>query len=203
MGQDNDGRTRVDESAKRARLVRYAVETIAEEGFAKASLSHIATRAGVSKGVISYHFAGKEELIQEVVTSVMADMGEAVFSRMDEQPGAVGKLRAYIESVVAYMRVHQAELLAVVEIARSRPGGSGTSDLTGSDPVVRVLAALLAQGQEEGELRDFPPRLMALWLQAMINALLMELVARGDELDLDLAARELITVFELATHRRA
>ena len=34
-------------------------------------MAEIARRAGISKGVISYHFAGKRELIEQVVNSVL------------------------------------------------------------------------------------------------------------------------------------
>jgi hypothetical protein len=39
-----------------------AIDTIAEVGCARASLGRTAERFGVSKGLISYHFAGRDEL---------------------------------------------------------------------------------------------------------------------------------------------
>jgi AcrR family transcriptional regulator len=44
-----------------------------ESGFAAASLGAIAERIGVSKGVLSYHFAGKGELLHEVVARVLTE----------------------------------------------------------------------------------------------------------------------------------
>ncbi|MBV9802070.1 MAG: TetR family transcriptional regulator, partial [Solirubrobacterales bacterium] len=61
-----DSRTFI-EQARRAQIVGVAIDTIAELGYAQASLARIAERAGISKGVIAYHFAGKEDLIAEVV----------------------------------------------------------------------------------------------------------------------------------------
>ena len=54
-----------------------AIDTIAEVGYANASLARIAVRLGISKGVISYHFAGKDDLIAEIVSQVLAT-GEGV-----------------------------------------------------------------------------------------------------------------------------
>ncbi|WP_338106680.1 TetR/AcrR family transcriptional regulator [Psychrobacillus psychrodurans] len=51
------------EKARRNQIVECAIETIAEIGYAQASLGQIAKRAKISKGVISYHFANKEELL--------------------------------------------------------------------------------------------------------------------------------------------
>ena len=72
------GRRRQDartftESARRAQIVQAAIETLAELGYARASYAQIAKRAGLSStGLISYHFAGKEELLDEVVGEVVA-----------------------------------------------------------------------------------------------------------------------------------
>ena len=40
-----------------------AIEVLAELGYAQTSFARIAERAGISKSVISYHFAGKDELL--------------------------------------------------------------------------------------------------------------------------------------------
>jgi AcrR family transcriptional regulator len=50
------------EAARRAQIVTAAIETIAGLGYGQASLARIAERAGTSKGVISYHFPGKDDL---------------------------------------------------------------------------------------------------------------------------------------------
>lgn len=39
------------EAARRAQIVESAIETIAEAGYARASMAQIAPRAGISKGV--------------------------------------------------------------------------------------------------------------------------------------------------------
>jgi AcrR family transcriptional regulator len=58
------------ERTRRAQIVKRAIDAIATLGYAQASLAQIARCAGISKGVISYHFAGKEELIQQILAEV-------------------------------------------------------------------------------------------------------------------------------------
>ena len=58
------------EAARREQIVRCAGETIAQLGYARASLAEIAKHAGISKSVISYYFATKDELIRQVVADV-------------------------------------------------------------------------------------------------------------------------------------
>ena len=55
------------ETARRAQIVTAAVDILAEDGFKAASLARIAQRAGISKGLILYHFSSKEELFGEAV----------------------------------------------------------------------------------------------------------------------------------------
>ena len=64
------------ERARRAQIVDAAIETIAELGYARASFAQIARRAALSStGLISYHFAGKDELIAEVIASIYSTIG--------------------------------------------------------------------------------------------------------------------------------
>ncbi len=58
-------RARGDET--RARLIAEAAACVVEEGFAAASASRIAERAGVTWGVIQYHFGDRAGLLSAVV----------------------------------------------------------------------------------------------------------------------------------------
>ena len=71
------------EQARRAQIVSAAITTIAEVGYRNASFAQIAKRAGLSStGLISYHFASKDELIGEVVVTVLVDLGAFMTDRM-------------------------------------------------------------------------------------------------------------------------
>jgi TetR/AcrR family fatty acid metabolism transcriptional regulator len=50
------------ETARRAQIMAAAIDTIAEAGFAGASFAPIAGKLGISRGLISYHFAGKDAM---------------------------------------------------------------------------------------------------------------------------------------------
>src|SRR5882724_10155130 len=62
----------------RRRVLSAAVETILEEGFYRASSNRIAERAGVSWGVIQYHFGSREQLLLAVATEGSAHLLESV-----------------------------------------------------------------------------------------------------------------------------
>src|SRR4051812_8074461 len=92
------------ETARRAQIVRAAIETISELGYAKASFGQIAKRAGLSStGMISYHFDGKADLIAEVLRQVFDESVGYMRASMKEVVGHAAGLRAYIESNVSYI----------------------------------------------------------------------------------------------------
>jgi AcrR family transcriptional regulator len=190
------------EKARRQQIVAAAIDTIAEVGFSQASLARIAERIGISKGVISYHFAGKDDLIKQVVIEVVEAGRAYMLPRILAETTGPATLRAYIESNLAFMREHRNYMVAVLDIARH--GGvtrDGQRRVDGRDVGVaaRLLEELLARLQGEGELRgDFDPAVMATTIRAAIDAAAYRL-AHDPDLDLDSYATEIATIFDLAT----
>ena len=94
----DQGRQSFIEAARRAQIIECAIDAIAELGFAQASLAQIAKRAGISTGVISYYFAGKDDLIREVAAHVYEVGRILIEPRVDQQPDARSALHAFIEA---------------------------------------------------------------------------------------------------------
>lgn len=193
------------ETARRAQLVECAIDVIAELGYTNASLAEIAKRAGVSKGVISYHFADKRELIEQVVKTVVEKAGAVMLPRIFAEHRAAGMLRAYIESNLEFIDSHRNDTMAVMSIAGGARDDDGKPmiDLNLTfEPAVRELENLLRSGQQRGEFREFSTRVMAVTIRNAIDALLPQL-AMFPELDLKTYANELATLFNIATRKSA
>src|SRR5215469_12370253 len=194
------GRT-FTETARRAQIVSSAIDTIAELGYGQASLARIAETAGTSKGVIVYHFGGKDQLIRELVAEVVARGVAYMEPRIEAEPTGAGKLRAYIESNLAFMRENRNQLVAIFEIALNARAADGSRlyDLSVQDAGVAALQQLLAYFQGTGEFRaGFDPHVMAMAIRAAINAVPAQL-ARDPTLDVGHHAHELADLFHLAT----
>jgi len=193
------------EAARRAQIIEAAIDTIAEVGFARASLARIGERVGISKGLIGYHFAGKDDLIKQVVIDVVEAGRAYILPRVFAESSGPAMLRAYIESNLAFMREHRNYMVAVVEILRN---GAFTTDsgrrVDGQDVDVaaHLLKEQLARLQAEGELRsDFDPGVMAVAIRATIDVVPHRLV-RDPDFDIDSYSREVITIFDLATRAK-
>ena len=189
------------EAARRAQIVQAAIDTIAEVGYARASLSQIGARIGISKGLIGYHFAGKDDLIKHVVLEILEQATAYIRPRIVAQASTgSGFLRAYIESNLAFLGEHRNYTVAIVEIALgvTADGRQGLfGNIAGED--TRVLEQHLARFQSEGQLRaDFDPRVMAVAIRAVLDAVPRRL-ADDPDLDVDSYAREIANLFDLAT----
>jgi AcrR family transcriptional regulator len=193
------------EAARRAQIVQAAIDTIAEVGFARASLARIGERIAISKGLIGYHFAGKDELIREVVSEII-EQGKAymVPRILAEQPGP-DMLRAYIESNLGFMREHRNYMVAIAEIRRNGLTADGQRRFYGDadmDGFARELEDSLSSFQVGGHLRaDFDPAVMAMAIRAAIDAVPHRLA--DPRFDIDNYAKQIADLFVQATRPEA
>ena len=196
--KDTDDSRSFVSSARRAQIVEAAIETLAEVGYTHASLARIAARLGISKGVISYHFAGKDDLIAEIVSQVLQRAWAYIQPRIEAQTTGPEMLRAYIESHFEFMRDNPKQLSAVVEIVRATIARAKSPFTGDRDGAVHILAELLTRFQAAGDLRaDFDPNAMAIAIRAVIDAAPGRLA--DPAFDIDQYAREAVTSFDRAT----
>jgi AcrR family transcriptional regulator len=181
--------------------VECAIDTIAELGFSKAALSQIARRAGVSTGVILYHFANKDELIREVVAHVFA-AGEAFITPHVEQSSARSALLSFIYVSVGFIQSKPRYVTAVMNIVRAGRSEAGEPrfDTAVMQPRERGFSAILQAGQANGEFRSFSVTVMVTTIIEALDAI-PPLAAADPALDFAAYAQELVELFDRATRR--
>ncbi|MGH3281976.1 MAG: TetR/AcrR family transcriptional regulator [Trebonia sp.] len=189
------------EGARRAQIVECAADVIAESGYARANMAEIARRAGIAKSVISYHFADKSDLMQEIVRTGIEEYTKSIESRMAAESTAAGKIRAYLAASADFMVVHRSLNLAIVEIAFNASGPDG-QPLRATMPMEVHSASfeqVLRDAQTSGELREFDVQVMAGLLRSAVTHTMVMAIRGNPGADLAAYARELGTTFDLAT----
>lgn len=201
--QSDDQSTRsFIETQRRAQIIECAIATIAEQGFAQASLARIAKRAGISAGVISYYFNGKDDLIGEVSRHVFAVGETFIRGRLVGIDNARAALRGFIEANVAYFAAHPTYVIAMMNIIRAGPGerNAAMMDATLGEGRRTGIGSIFERGQAGGEFRAFSVPVMTVTLIEAIDAIPPAMAANPD-LDLAAYAHELAELFDRATRK--
>jgi TetR/AcrR family transcriptional regulator, fatty acid metabolism regulator protein len=195
------GRTTFTQRKRRDQLVECAIDAIVEMGFERASVGEVARRAGVSKGVVTYHYAAKDDLMYDVVARIFDSVKGFLEGRL---AGTAPErfVADYINAWVAYYRVQTRYMLAIREIwlnFRDKDGQLrfGGQAVAGELAIVQQVFEL---GQANGSLGTFSAHVMAVSIKASLDALLA-LLADDPELDIDAYGAELVALFERATRR--
>ena len=184
------------ESGRRAQIVRAAIEVIAEVGYAKASFSRIAKHAGLSStGMISYHFAGKDDLLAACVAEIEKVTGAFMQPRIDAADGHVAQLRAYVESNIALVGEHPAEVRALIDIVKN--SASQSAAVNGR---LAMVEEHLRAGQAAGVFRPLDTRTAAIAFISGLDAVVVTATAAAPEVtELARIGRELADLYVQAT----
>ena len=184
------------ESGRRAQIVRAAIEVIAEAGYLKASFSRIAKQAGLSStGMISYHFAGKDDLLKACITEIEEVTGAFMQPRIDAAVGHVAQLRAFVESNVDLVGEHPAEIRALIDLVKN--AGSQSDAVNGRHA---LFEEHFRTGQAVGAFGAFDARTAALSFTSGLDAVVATAAADvPDPAELTRIGRELADLYVRAT----
>ena len=184
--------------ARRRQIIDAAVVTLAELGYQRASFVEITRRAGLSSTrLISYHFDGRDELMAQVASQIIGELGAAVESRVRGADSPADAVCAYIEANLTYMDGHRVEMGALTALLFA--GALRISPEQGSTGV-EVLRMIIDAGRRAGQFRDVDPAVAATIVQRAVEGVPLLLRDRPDA-DLIGHARELVGFFDAALLR--
>ena len=89
---------------RRQDLIEAAITTIAQHGYSGTTVSRVAKQAGVSVGLISFHFAGKSQLFEAVFDQLSEEFNgnsrEAISSPQDPLEDAIAIVHSFFDETV-------------------------------------------------------------------------------------------------------
>ena len=143
-------RKRGDET--RIKIIDETVRCVVEEGFAAATAKHVAERAGVTWGVIQYHFGDRNGLLMAVVDDGVAKLLESLSTAdVGDLP-----LRQRIETVVdiAWNCYSSPTSLAAFEILRATRGEASMRHLLEMNDAISGLGRLISDDPAHREVAE-------------------------------------------------
>lgn len=145
-------------AVRREQLIEATIEVLAERGFARMTLSDVASRAGLSHGLVNFHFQSKDLLLAETLGYLSDEYRESwttALAAAGAEPAR--QLDALIRADFAPHIFTPARLAAWVAFwgeAQSRPLYQEKCGEKDADYVLRkdaICAALLAEGGYQGD----------------------------------------------------
>lgn len=148
------GRRRERSELRRSRILHAARECFGESGYAGSTVAAIASRAGVSNGLLYQFFDSKEHLLRVVLEDVIRDWVRAMLPGGDAGAGSAAQaLEAMFRRSVEFCRSNP---LLPALLARDGALQLQRIHLAGSDrvePHRRLVASILRGGVASGEFR--------------------------------------------------
>jgi AcrR family transcriptional regulator len=87
--------------ATREQLIEVATRLFADNGYEDTSVEDVLAAAGVSRGALYHHFAGKDALFEAVVESVEASVMTALMAAGAEAPDALSRVKTVVLAWIA------------------------------------------------------------------------------------------------------
>jgi TetR/AcrR family transcriptional regulator, regulator of cefoperazone and chloramphenicol sensitivity len=174
----------------RSKIIDETVRCIVEEGFAAATAKHVAERAGVTWGVIQYHFGDRNGMLMAVVDDGVARLVQSLSSAdVSELP-----LRERIEVVVdiAWSCYSSPTSMAAFEILRAIRGGPDASSrrhLLEMNDAIGQLGRLITGDPSNAGVAE------VIW--ATLRGVVLAQMAIGAEVDW---SQERCALIEMVTH---
>ncbi|GAA4085318.1 helix-turn-helix domain-containing protein [Streptomyces shaanxiensis] len=142
----------------RERLLQAAVELVGERGYDATTLGDIADRAGSARGLVSYYFPGKRQLVQSAVHRLMHRTLEEALEREPRSEDGRERMARAIDAILGLardrpvlMRQHMAGILLgegfvqcpeqrrLAELLRETCVRHGSPDVDADYPMLRAL----------------------------------------------------------------
>ncbi|MEB8085678.1 TetR family transcriptional regulator [Staphylococcus pseudoxylosus] len=159
--------------ARREQMMDATIETLNEIGYKKVSLSKIAKKAGISTGLISYHFSGKDDLIQHTFLYLIQQELHYIQEKVKSLENSSKQLTAYINASLDYQYTKPKNNIALIEIVFNARNSENIPyyllDDDDNDLLKNLLRDILTRGQISGCFSDFCPEIMTVMIQGIIS----------------------------------
>jgi AcrR family transcriptional regulator len=164
--------------ATRAQLVAIATRLFADHGYEGTSIEAVLREAGVSRGSLYHHFAGKEALYEAVVEDVETKVGMQTLAAAGDATGPVDALR---KGFIEWIRLASDPVVQRILLIDA-PSVLGWQEWRAMEErhALGLIRAVLQEVANQGNMRPELVGTLAHVLLASVNEVAL-LVARSDD----------------------
>jgi AcrR family transcriptional regulator len=187
------------DAARRA-LIGAAMTILADEGYRRLTFSRIGEVAGVSRGLVAYHFGSKTALVEVVIESIRQHYHSARPDVEDGHKAVRGMAETYLERFRSDPR--PAKVMLVLGTDSIGEQGPITTAVRETYQSFRDdLRRYIELGVKDGSIRSgVDPAAHATVIEAVLRGVVLQYLVDPDHVDLEtVSAAALETVDTLAT----
>lgn len=168
---------------RKKQIARVVLAQIARHGMRRLSMAAIARELGLVPSALYRHYSGKDAMLDEVLDFVRDSLSRNVHLALRSQTGAIAQLEAILERHLALVQRNSALPQVIFFSGGYDDKGNRKKALYGIlQEYLQQLAAILAAGQEAGEIRkDTHSSVLAVMFLGIIQPpILINHLARGE-----------------------
>ncbi|RIU90144.1 TetR/AcrR family transcriptional regulator [Oceanobacillus picturae] len=188
-----NSRDYIETDERKKQIINSAISVLTEIGYVKTTLSKIAQNINISTGLISYHFSGKEDLMQNTLRYLVLEERAFIQERVEKEKSNMNKLITYIKASLAYQAAYRDNNIALLEIVFNARTPENIPyylvDIDEKDALDDLLDEILRNGVLAKEFVDIDPKVIAVIVRGAISGSILK---TNDELNLEVYTEEII-----------
>lgn len=171
-------------SATKEKIIAAGLQVFSHKGLAATSIQEIASRAGISVGLMYHYYGSKEELFSELVETAVSLAAESTQTRFESDLSPAEKITGFSNEVIGDIAgsdwMSQVYLLMVhYMLVVDSPEKASEIREKGLAPLENLKHTII-EGQQRGEIRSGNPMEMAALYFAAIQGLAISKLTMGD-----------------------
>ena len=176
--------TRASKDERREALVRAAIDVIAERGLSGTRVADIGSRAGISPGHVLYYFDGKSQIFMRALRRIEDDLREEIHAGWQDATSARERWERVVE-LAAPTGPGDPRMLLWIQAWELAPRDPDVSALVIEldRGWIDLLVEVIEHGVAAGEFAVADPREFAVRFAAMMDGLMLQVVAGSAAID--------------------
>jgi AcrR family transcriptional regulator len=169
---------------RREALVRAAIDVIAEKGLSGTRVADIGARSGISPGHVLYYFDGKSDIFTRALRTIEADLREEIQASWESRPSAAERW-AWLVEHAAPTGPGDPRMLLWIQAWEQAPRDPEVSAvvLELDRRWVELLVEVIEYGRSTGEFTVADPEDFATRFAALMDGLMLQVVAGSKVID--------------------
>ena len=163
-------------------IIRSAYRVMARRGSHRHSLQDIATEAGVSKGLLLYHFGTKDNLLLATMRWALQGTAERIRRRMAQASGSEQTIAALIEAVFVNPQANRDFYMFYLDLLEHQarvPSFRTLSEML-EDMINGLYAEVIQRGHDDAVFAVDDVRLAARHMRALIEGTFLQWLQSDD-----------------------